>query len=73
MLFLDAIEPKTFSLLKRLQALPELAATRLVGGRLKELCDLALCVPAGKANHIQELHIAIGHMLCGLSERALNG
>ena len=32
MLFLDAIEPKTFSLLKRLQALPELAATRLVGG-----------------------------------------
>ena len=32
MLFLDAIEPKTFTLLKRLQALPELAATRLVGG-----------------------------------------
>lgn len=32
MLFLDAIEPKTFSLLKRLQSLPELAGTRLVGG-----------------------------------------
>lgn len=32
MLFLDAIEPKTYSLLKRLQALPELADTRLVGG-----------------------------------------
>ena len=29
MLFLDAIEPKTYSLLKRLQALPELADTRL--------------------------------------------
>ena len=32
MLFLDAIEPKTHTLLKRLQALPELAETRLVGG-----------------------------------------
>ena len=27
MLFLDVIEPKTFSLLKRLQGLPELAET----------------------------------------------
>ena len=50
-----------------------IAVTGGRGGRLKELCDLALCVPAGKANHIQELHIAIGHMLCGLAERALNG
>ena len=32
MLFLDAIEPKTLSLLKQLQALPVLAETRLVGG-----------------------------------------
>lgn len=32
MLFLDAIEPDTFSLLKRLQVLPVLAETRLVGG-----------------------------------------
>lgn len=32
MLFLDAIEPQTLSLLKQLQALPVLADTRLVGG-----------------------------------------
>lgn len=32
MLFLDAITPATLTLLKRLQSLPELAATRLVGG-----------------------------------------
>lgn len=32
MLFLDTIEPMTFSLLKRLLAVPELAQTRLVGG-----------------------------------------
>lgn len=32
MLFLDAIEPKTLSLLKRLQGLSVLSDTRLVGG-----------------------------------------
>ena len=32
MLFHDAIEPATLELLKRLQALPALAETRLVGG-----------------------------------------
>ena len=32
MLFLDAIDPQTLSLLKRLQALPGLTDTRLVGG-----------------------------------------
>ena len=32
MLFLNAVEPSTLSLLKRLQALPVLADTRLVGG-----------------------------------------
>ena len=50
-----------------------IAVTGEGGGKLKAICDLALCAPAGKANHIQELHIAIGHMLCGLAERALNG
>ena len=32
MLCLDAVEPSTLKLLKRLQALPALAQTRLVGG-----------------------------------------
>jgi hypothetical protein len=32
MLHLEAIEPATFELLKRLQALPTFAETRLVGG-----------------------------------------
>ena len=32
MLFLDTVEPGTLSLLRRLQSIPELAETRLVGG-----------------------------------------
>ena len=41
------------------------------GGKLKDLCDLAICVPADQSNHIQEMHIAIGHYLCGFIEDAV--
>lgn len=50
-----------------------IAVTGASGGALAELADVALRVPASKANHVQEMHIAVGHMLCGLAERALNG
>jgi D-sedoheptulose 7-phosphate isomerase len=42
------------------------------GGRLKELCDVAIVVPSATTARIQEAHIFIGHTLCGLVERALN-
>lgn len=38
------------------------------GGKLRELADIAICVPAKQTNHIQEMHIAIGHYLCGFVE-----
>ena len=41
------------------------------GGRLAELCDLCLRIPHTVTAHIQEAHIAIGHVLCGLIEQAL--
>jgi D-sedoheptulose 7-phosphate isomerase len=41
------------------------------GGRLAELCDLAIVVPATSTARIQEAHIFIGHTLCGLTEQAL--
>ncbi len=41
------------------------------GGKLKELCDLTLCVPADASPPIQEGHLAILHVLCGLVEQAL--
>ena len=49
------------------------AVTGASGGRLAALADVALCVPASRACHVQEMHIAIGHMICGLVERAANG
>src|SRR5262249_7922701 len=41
------------------------------GGSLAKIADLVLCVPSSATNHIQEMHIAIGHYLCGRVEAAL--
>ena len=41
------------------------------GGGLKDLADLALVVPADDAARIQELHLAIEHVICEMVEARL--
>ncbi len=41
------------------------------GGKLKNIVDIALCVPSTDVQRIQEAHIAIGHVLIGLVEMEL--
>src|SRR5690242_10483375 len=41
------------------------------GGALKDLADHSLVVPSDDTSHIQELHLAVEHILCGMVERAL--
>ena len=43
------------------------------GGALKELCDVAICVPAHETPRIQELHLPVYHALCMALESALFG
>jgi D-sedoheptulose 7-phosphate isomerase len=43
------------------------------GGPLKELVDFALVVPAEDTARIQELHLAIEHVICDLVEDRLKG
>lgn len=43
------------------------------GGLMRQLCDICICVPSDRTNHIQEMHIAVGHMICGAVERAMDG
>jgi len=38
---------------------------------MKELCDFYLDVPSSDTPKIQEGHAVLGHILCGLVERAL--
>jgi len=41
------------------------------GGRLAEAADLAVVVPHDDFARIQELHITLGHILCGLVEEII--
>ncbi len=43
------------------------------GGRLREFSDLCFLAPSAVTSHIQECHIAVGHMLCLLVEERLFG
>jgi len=43
------------------------------GGQLKDLADVALIVPATDTARIQELHLAIQHVICDLVEDRLKG
>ena len=43
------------------------------GGRLQELADTALIIPATNTARIQELHLAIEHVICDLVEDRLKG
>jgi len=46
------------------------AFTGASGGKLAALADLAIKVPADRTDHIQEMHITVGHLLCGIVEVA---
>ncbi len=39
------------------------------GGRLPEIANVAISVPSTNTQYIQETHLAIEHILCGLVER----
>lgn len=41
------------------------------GGRFRELCDVAICVPARETYRIQEFHLPVYHALCAMLESEL--
>ncbi len=43
------------------------------GGDMPQHCDCCIRVPASQAPQIQEGHIVLGHIICGLIERELFG
>jgi D-sedoheptulose 7-phosphate isomerase len=47
--------------------------TGLSGGLMKDLCDVNICVPSDETPRIQEVHILIGHIICGIVEEELFG
>jgi D-sedoheptulose 7-phosphate isomerase len=43
------------------------------GGKMRDLVELCLCVPSDSTPRIQEAHILIGHILCGIVEESFLG
>lgn len=41
------------------------------GGRLAGMATIGICVPSSNTQYIQEVHLAIEHLLCGLVEQSL--
>ncbi len=41
------------------------------GGRISGVCDVAITIPCNSTPRIQESHITIGHILCGLIEQEI--
>lgn len=55
----------------RSMGITTVALTGAGGGKMKETADIALPVPAAITNHIQEMHITCGHLICELTEKML--
>lgn len=56
-----------FSVAKEL-CIKTVAFTGNSGGKMKDSADICLNVPSDITNNIQEMHIACGHLICGLVE-----
>ncbi len=51
--------------------LATVALTGESGGKAAPIADVTVKVPSADTQHIQETHIAVGHILCALVERAV--
>ncbi|MDO5776647.1 MAG: SIS domain-containing protein [Eubacteriales bacterium] len=52
----------------KLKGVKTIGLTGASGGRMKALCDVAVCVPETETFKIQELHLPIYHCLCAMLE-----
>jgi D-sedoheptulose 7-phosphate isomerase len=51
--------------------LKTIGLTGVTGGKMADMCDITLRMPSPETPKIQEGHIAIGHIICGLVEAAM--
>lgn len=55
----------------RFQGIRTIGLTGAGGGRMRALCDYCVRVPSDETARIQECHMVLGHILCGLMEAAI--
>jgi D-sedoheptulose 7-phosphate isomerase len=74
-LFLHSTSGESENLLRAAEAARERGVRTIAmlakgGGRLRDGVDRALVVPTDSTAHAQEIHLAIGHVICELVDRA---
>ncbi len=47
--------------------------TNMIGGKMKDLCTINICVPDTVTFQIQELHLPVYHLLCAMVEEEIFG
>jgi D-sedoheptulose 7-phosphate isomerase len=57
----------------RKMGIARIAFTGEKPSKMADLADITLAVPSAISNNIQEMHLAIGHIICGLIEEAIYG
>ncbi|MDO4292517.1 MAG: SIS domain-containing protein [Eubacteriales bacterium] len=57
----------------RMKKMATIGLTGEGGGRMRELCDVCICVPATVTYQVQELHLPVYHTLCLMLEEAFFG
>jgi len=55
------------------RGVPVVAFLGKSGGELKELADVALVIPSSETARIQELHLALEHVICDIVEERMTG
>ena len=55
----------------RAKGIATVGLTGQSGGKMVELCDHCLRMPSGETPKVQEGHIIVGHIICGLVEREM--
>ncbi len=56
------------AMVAKAKGVKSVALTGVGGGKLKEICDVAVCVPERETYKVQELHLPIYHCLCAMLE-----
>lgn len=56
------------ALVAKAREVKSIALTGVGGGKLKEICDVVVCVPECETYKVQELHLPVYHCLCAMLE-----
>ena len=59
------------ALVAKALGLKVIGLTGQMGGRLRDICDVCICVPAMETVQVQELHLPVYHYLCAQIEAQL--